>query len=215
MMIQGILLAAGAAKRFGSHKLLYPLADGTPIAAAAARHIKKSMQNVLAIVKPNDIKLAKLLSAEGLDIAIATNSELGISASLIAGIQATQHAAGWVVALADMPFIQPTTISHTARLLAEGATMVAPFYLGQRGHPVGLSKTLLPDLLKLSGDTGAGMFLKQNSHLLTQFNCDDIGVLRDIDTKFDLLVTPDNICLYSNSSTSVRRTLWKSLEKQP
>lgn len=190
MMIQGILLAAGAAKRFGSHKLLYPLADGTPMAVASARHLKQSVQHVLGIVRRDDTQLAKLLSAEGFDIAIATHCELGISASLLAGIQATQHAAGWMIALADMPFILPTTIRDTARLLADGAAMVAPFYLGQRGHPVGFSRRLLPDLLKLSGDTGAGKFLKENSHLLTHFNCDDIGVLRDIDTKYDLLNTP-------------------------
>ncbi len=186
MMIQGILLAAGAAKRFGSHKLLYPLADGMPIAVASARHLKQSLEHILAIVKPDDTKLATLLSAEGLDIAISTHSELGISASLLTGVQATQYATGWIIALADMPFIQPATIRHVAQLLADGAAMVAPFYLGQRGHPVGLSRTFLPDLLKISRDTGACKLLKENSHLLTHFNCDDIGVIRDIDTKYDL-----------------------------
>ena len=186
MMIQGILLAAGAAKRFGSHKLLHPLADGTPIAVASARHLKQSVQHALAIVRPDDTKLAKLLSAEGLDVVISIHADLGISASLLAGIQATQHASGWVIALADMPFIQSATIRHAAQLLTDGAVMVAPFYLGQRGHPVGLSRTLLPNLLKISGDIGAGKLLKENPHLLTHFNCDDIGVLQDIDTKSDL-----------------------------
>ena len=32
----GILLAAGSARRFGAHKLLQPLADGTPVGVAAA-----------------------------------------------------------------------------------------------------------------------------------------------------------------------------------
>lgn len=186
MMIQGILLSAGTAKRFGSHKLLYHLADGTPIAVASARHLKQSVHHVLAIVRPDDTKLATLLSAEGLDIAISIHADLGISASLLAGIQATQHATGWLIALADMPFIQSATIRQVAQLLKEGATMVAPFYLGQRGHPVGLSRILLPDLLKLSGDIGAGKLLKENPHLLTHFNCDDIGILQDIDTKHDL-----------------------------
>ena len=127
-----------------------------------------------------------LLSKEGLDIAIAKNSEQGMSASLLTGIQATQLATGWLIALADMPFIQPATIRQAALMLADGAVMVAPFYLGQRGHPVGLSRILLPDLLKLSGDIGAGKLLKENPHLLTHFNCDDIGILQDIDTKHDL-----------------------------
>ena len=38
--IVGLLLAAGHGRRFGGDKLLQPLADGTPVAVAAARALK-------------------------------------------------------------------------------------------------------------------------------------------------------------------------------
>ena len=39
MALSGILLAAGAAKRFGGGKLLHALGDGTPLGVAAARNL--------------------------------------------------------------------------------------------------------------------------------------------------------------------------------
>ncbi|MDP1659629.1 MAG: nucleotidyltransferase family protein [Methylotenera sp.] len=192
-MICGILLAAGSASRFGSHKLLYPLPDGTPIGIAAARHLKQGVEEVVAVVRPDDARLADLLHAEGLITIVSEHAELGIGASLVSAINATENADGWLVTLADMPWIQPQTISTIAKMLEHGADLAAPYYDGQRGHPVGFSRRFLPDLLNLIGDKGASDLLQTNIDLVQVFHCDDIGILQDIDRPRDILAKHKNI----------------------
>jgi Uncharacterized MobA-related protein len=53
-----------------------------------------------------------------------------MGASLAAGIEASDDAEGWIVALADMPRIATPTIEEVARGLDGGASIVAPFYQG-------------------------------------------------------------------------------------
>lgn len=185
-MICGVLLAAGSASRFGSHKLLHPLPDGTPIGVAAARHLKQAVGPAIAVVKPDDLRLQDLLRAEGLDIVMSDHAGRGISASLISGIRAAINADGWLITLADMPWIKPQTIHSIAMMLEDGIDLAAPYYQGQRGHPVGFSRVLLPDLLSLVGGRGAGDLLRTKSDLLHCFHCDDPGILLDIDTLHDL-----------------------------
>ena len=189
-MIYGTLLAAGSASRFGSHKLLYPLPDGTPIGVAAARHLKQGVECAIVVVRPDDAKLTALLHAEGLTTIVAEHAERGISASLVSAISATANADGWLIALADMPWIKPQTISTIAMMLEHGADLAAPCYIGQRGHPVGISRRFLPDLLGLTGDKGASDLLRTNIDLVQIFHSDDAGIVQDIDRPRDLMAKP-------------------------
>jgi len=186
-MIYGILLAAGSASRFGSHKLLYPLPNGTPIGIAAARHLKQGIEPVVAVVRPDDARLTDLLHAEGITTIASKHAELGISASLVSAINATKDADGWLIALADMPWIKPQTIKMITNMLKHGADLVAPYYDGLRGHPLGISRRFLPDLLSLTGDKGASDLLRKYHHLLEPFYCNNRGILQDIDRPRDVL----------------------------
>ncbi|MEW7996733.1 MAG: hypothetical protein AB2825_20115 [Candidatus Thiodiazotropha endolucinida] len=49
--IRGILLAAGAGRRFGGHKLLHPLPSGELVGVAAAHNLVTALPNTLAIVR--------------------------------------------------------------------------------------------------------------------------------------------------------------------
>ena len=54
--ICGILLAAGASKRFGSDKLMHTLAGTTPVAVAALANLRSAIPHVIAVVRPGDIE---------------------------------------------------------------------------------------------------------------------------------------------------------------
>ena len=88
--------------------------------------------------------------------------------------------------LADMPWIQPATISVLADRLKKGASMVAPVYAGQRGHPVGFSSRWLQPLRDLSGDKGARDLIRDHSDALELVTTKDAGVVKDIDYPQDL-----------------------------
>ena len=189
--VRGILLAAGYSKRFGSNKLLQALPEGspqagTPIALAAARHFLEALPDSVAVVRPRAQKLAKILRDAGCNTVVCKNSGEGMGTSLAAGVRATSDADGWIVALADMPFIRPETIRIVTKALQEGAAIAAPSFHGERGHPVGFARRFYEELSSLRGEDGARQFLKPHPDWVTLFEVDDPGVLRDIDKPSDL-----------------------------
>lgn len=185
-MIAGILLAAGRGARFGSHKLLHPLPDGTPMAVAALRNLAQGVDQVIVVVRPGDAELMQLLAKEMAQLLPCANAEQGMGASLACGVRAAPEAEGWIIALADMPFVPGDVVSALVTRLKAGDAIVAPAYLGQRGHPVGFSRTFYPALSALTADQGARGILEQNAGRLTLIPSADPGILRDIDTPADL-----------------------------
>jgi molybdenum cofactor cytidylyltransferase len=186
MNISAILLAAGLGSRFGGDKLLHPLPDGTPIGVQAARNLLAAVPDVIAVVRPGDFPLADLLEQEGCSVTICQHAARGMGASLAHGVGARGGADGWVVALADMPLIKSATITAIVHKLESGSHLVAPTYGGQRGHPVGLGKRFGVQLLALDGDAGARDIISAHENELTPVECDDPGVLQDVDRREDL-----------------------------
>lgn len=184
--IAGVLLAAGSGVRFGGHKLLAPLPDGTAVAVAAARHLIDALPNSVAVLRPGDETLAALLAAEGLRIVVNANAEGGMGTSLACGVAAVD-ADGWIIALADMPAIRPATIRAVAEALVTGALLAAPVYQGQRGHPIGFARRFHAALTALTGDRGGRDILAQHAEEVRLIETDDPGVLVDIDHAADIV----------------------------
>lgn len=185
----GILLAAGRGVRFdptgATSKLHARLPGGQAVAGAAARALRKALPNVLAVVRPGDDVLAAELRAAGCDVMACPDAASGMGASLAFAIRATTPSPfGWIVALADMPFIDPATVVALCDALADGASIAAPEWAGRRGHPVAFAPEHGPELLALGGDQGARALLA--AHPVTLVPVDDPGVLRDVDTLSDL-----------------------------
>jgi molybdenum cofactor cytidylyltransferase len=184
MNIAAILLAAGKSSRFGANKLMHPV-GGRPIALAAALALKAACPDALAVVAPGS-PLKELLEQAGLATVVCEKAREGMGESLKTAIAATREADGWLVALADMPYILPTTHRKIVLALQDGAALAAPTYRGERGHPVGLGARFRDDLLALTGDAGARSILKTNTSEIELVEVDDPGVLKDIDTPDDL-----------------------------
>ncbi len=184
--IVGLLLAAGASRRFGRDKLLHRLVDGRPMAVAAAESLLPACDRVIAVVRPDRETLSSRLKAAGCVIIEAAKADEGMGASLAEGVRASPQAAGWILALADMPFIQPASHQAVASHLRAGTSLTATLYQGRRGHPVGFSHTWFAQLAKLSGELGGRTILERHADQLLLCPVDDPGVLRDIDHPGDL-----------------------------
>ena len=78
------------------------------------------------------------------------------------------------------------TIRTVATALQQGAPIAAPAYKGERGHPVGFGAALRDELLKLDGDQGARAVVERHRDSVQLIECDDPGILFDVDRKSDL-----------------------------
>jgi len=185
-LIVGVLLAAGAGTRFGGGKLLHPLADGVAIAAHAARNLRAALLDVVAVVRPGDFPLADMLEQEGCHVTICAEAVRGMGYSLAHGVNTAREAAGWVIALADMPRIRPSTINAVAGAICAGALIAAPTFRGERGHPVAFSGKLREELRALTGDSGARAVLERHGDAIELVDCGDPGVVLDVDAPADL-----------------------------
>ncbi len=179
--IVGILLAAGSSRRFGADKRLQPLADGTPMALASARHLARICRRTIVVIRPDDAALASLLAAEGMETVVCDQAAQGMGHSLSRGIEVSADADGWLVALADMPYIEPASYAAVAEALQNGARLARPAYKGKSGHPVGFSAIYRADLLALTGDQGGKSILDAHQEHIRLCPLDDPGVLKGID----------------------------------
>jgi len=191
--IGGILLAAGQSRRFCGNKLLYPLRDGTPMAVAAARHLLSALPETTAVVDDGDGEVAGLLKHEGLRLVVNRSASAGIGTSIACAVAACHDAQGWVIALADMPYIPARLIRRIVAALQQGCDIVAPVYRHKRGHPVGFSKRHANALLQLSADQGARSVIAANEGRLELIETDEPGVIVDIDSLEDAQARPATI----------------------
>lgn len=190
-LIVGILLAAGFSRRFGHEdKLLQPLADQQSMAWHAARHLQSALPHSMAVVRTLPSALSAQLQTLGMGLVACPATATSMADSLVVGVEAAQRSypqlQGVVIALADMPTIQPATIAQVAQALRDGAKLARPVYTGHAGHPVGFAASLLPALLAVQGDQGARSVVQQHAAALVSIPCEDEGILRDIDTPAQL-----------------------------
>lgn len=188
----GILLSAGFSRRFGSDdKLLHLLPDCRPVALASGENLIKAIPISIAVVRPENKALADMLLSAGLRVVFCSEKDQEMADSLALAIRfsANFEAAndGFVIALADMPYIQSETICAVAHKLADSASIVIPTYQNQRGHPVGFAAKFRNDLKNLQGDEGARSIIKHHPNEVALLACDDAGILQDIDTAADLI----------------------------
>ena len=172
-----------------AHKLLATLPDGQRVAESAARTLRAAVSHTLAVITTQSPDLERQLTNVGCEILLIPPTPSGMGVSLAAAArhllhhQSAHSQTGCVVALADMPWLRADTVPQ---LLAHAAhnRIVVPTYHGQRGHPVVFGAQFFPELAALDGDTGARSLLAR--HGAVAIECDDPGILRDIDVPADL-----------------------------
>ncbi|MBC3936331.1 nucleotidyltransferase family protein [Undibacterium sp. CY7W] len=185
----GILLAAGRGRRFDpagqQSKLLIPWGEYPSVAVACATRLLQAFPFSIAVLRPDQQELQRQLADAGCAIVLTEQADLGMAHSLRAALMQTQHSAGWLVALADMPCVTVESLLAIRDAALAGHRIVVPEHQGQRGNPVAFAASCLPDLLQLQGDQGArGLLHSESVYRLT---LDDAGICQDIDTQDDWL----------------------------
>ncbi len=183
--VAALLLAAGRSSRMGTNKMLEEI-DGRPMVARTAQRLLSSHARPIVAVLGNmagavDAALGKLPveRVENPDFAD------GLSTSLKRGLAALPaESDGVIVCLGDMPLIAGRDLD---RLIAafnpiEGRAIVVPTRRGKRGNPVLWSRQFFPEMMALSGDSGARRLVDEHADLVAEIEMDSDSVLIDIDT---------------------------------
>ncbi|MET0088803.1 MAG: NTP transferase domain-containing protein [Candidatus Thiodiazotropha sp.] len=110
--------------------------DGDRVGPAAARQLVRVLPESIAVVRPEDTMLKQALQELPIRLVENPHPEAGMGDSLALAVRASADAAGWLIALGDMPWVQQETLRQLVVRLQCGASLVAPVYQGQRGHPL-------------------------------------------------------------------------------
>ncbi|HIE0912096.1 TPA: nucleotidyltransferase family protein [Serratia marcescens] len=157
----GFADAAGERRSLFEHTLRQALASGLP---------------VQVVTRPDNLPVLAACAAKQVPVTLLASSGLGDS--IAAGVAATPHWQGWLIHLADMPFVGAEVFRQVADALRQHP-IVRPCYAQQPGHPVGFSALLRKPLCQLRGDNGARELLQGAAvHLLP---LEYPGVVQDID----------------------------------
>lgn len=188
MMDVGVLvMAAGYSRRYreqnGQHKLLvrHQVCGNLSLLAHTLRLATAACgKQVNVVLRPEDHALIETARGYHCGITLLESDSLGDS--IAAGVAAQPGRSGWLVMLADMPWLQLSTVKRVRQALAF-ADIVRPQWKLQVGHPVGFSANVREALLNLQGQEGARSILSGAPPLLLQV--DDPGCVRDVDLPGD------------------------------
>jgi len=181
MKLAGIVLAAGAATRFGGDKLAASF-RGEPLLDHAIRAARAAPVERVIVVCAQGQKIGPWPGHPPVETVRIESDAL--SRSLKAGIAAAGDVDGAFVFLGDMPLIPHAVAGQLAGMLGENFAAV-PRNNGRPGHPVLLANRAFAEIARLEGDEGAGRLLRQRGDVAFLESAGE-GILMDVDRAEDL-----------------------------
>ncbi|MGE3285170.1 MAG: NTP transferase domain-containing protein [Pseudonocardia sp.] len=177
--VTGLLLAAGAGRRFGRPKALVEL-EGEPLVRRALRVLRDGGCAPLVVVLGAAAdEVAPLLPADATAV-VADGWAEGMGASLRAGLDALAEDAA-LVHLVDLPGVTATAVARLVAAAQGPQTLARAAYDGRPGHPVLLGRDHWPGVREsATGDAGAREYLR--THAVLAVECGDVATPDDADT---------------------------------
>jgi molybdenum cofactor cytidylyltransferase len=186
MRIPVIVLAAGAASRFGRPKLLEDL-EGRPLLRHAVASARSAGLGPVLLITGHDADAVQQAAAGCVDEVVFNPAHVeGMGTSIACGIRACRNDAdAALVLLADQPRI---TGEHLRRLVdawsGEAREIVATAFAKTLGPPALFGSGTFDVLVELRGDRGAKSLLSDDRFGVQTIPCDAAAI--DIDTEAEL-----------------------------
>jgi CTP:molybdopterin cytidylyltransferase MocA len=184
----GIVLAAGAGRRFGAAKQLAdvggrPLLQHAVDVAGGAR----ALDRVVVVLGGEADAVRAAVRFGRAETVVCDGWEEGLAASLRCGVAAAGDADWVIVTLGDEPTLPGAAIERVVAVARDAPAPVGAVravWHGRPGHPVALRAELAADARELRGDVGARALLDRTAVL--EVECGDLGAPADVDTPADL-----------------------------
>ncbi len=182
--VSAIVLAAGRSSRMGQPKPLLTISDRPLLDIAVDTVRRAEVDEIVVVLGHAADRVRRAARLEGALVVENPEYERGMSTSLQAGIRSADPAAGaFLVVLADQPFISSGTIDALVGSWRHGgARILIPTFLGKRGNPVLVDRSLAGEMDAIRGDIGCRALFRDHPHDIREVPVDDPGILVDLDT---------------------------------
>jgi molybdenum cofactor cytidylyltransferase len=176
-----LILAAGSSSRLGLPKQLFQLDHRSLLRRIAETALTLHPAEAIVVLGFESDRMKHELDNLPLQILVNTAWKEGIASSIRRGIESLPRTIdSALITLCDQPFV-PT--SHFRKLIAACSSehLIAATAYGQSlGVPACFGRSIFPELLKLSGDSGAKGIIERHRSEVTGIPCQEAGI--DIDT---------------------------------
>lgn len=155
--LYGIILAAGAASRFGSPKQAIDIDGEAMVSLAVRRAASQCTAGVIVVAGAHYEELAPMLDKLAVRIVRNRHWREGIASSIRAGMaDIPSNCAGVLLMLCDQPAVTITDLNKLALLWQSTPRQIAAArYAGSLGVPAIFPQAYWSQLRSLKGDSGA------------------------------------------------------------
>lgn len=190
--VPGIVLAAGAGRRFGGQKLLRELHSRAVIYHALRAALDSPLEPVYLVVGAEAERvltaISELRASPKLRVLVNSDWACGRASSLqLALRQLPAEAPGVLIVLGDMPLMTSALIARVAEKFQETKRLCFTIYRGEIGRPVALPRALFAEFFTLKGDESGRAILQAHWNEAIKLSLsDDEGITQlDLDTPAD------------------------------
>jgi molybdenum cofactor cytidylyltransferase len=179
-----VIPAAGRSQRMGSLKPLLPFGPETMTERVVRVVREAGIDEVLVVLGYGAERIIPFLADRGIAWVLNPDFDAGMYTSVQAGVEHVDaEVDGFLVLPGDMPMVR----SDTLRLLCDSflpghGRIVHPRYQGRRGHPPIIDSMYRRVILADHPDGGLHELLARYPDASLEVECDDRGVLIDVDT---------------------------------
>jgi len=187
-MIYGIILAAGEGKRMGKVKLTLPLGNKQLIEWVLQAVKLAPLDKYFLVVRPEDKEIIDIGKNWGAEIVLNPEYKSGMGSSIRKALHqiSSEELEGFFVILGDQPLINPSILYKMLLSFTPGKKeIVVPFYKDKQGNPVLFDGYWKDELMKLSGDVGGRVLIKDHPEKIKRFKISGESILLDIDREED------------------------------
>ncbi|MGD9241031.1 MAG: nucleotidyltransferase family protein [Desulfobacterales bacterium] len=196
MMIQeqptaGIILAAGAATRFGQPKQLLRLKDKYLIERVLDAALNSRLARVVLVLGFAHQKIQKALGKKlrhaKLQIEVNPHYQKGQGHSLQVGLSSVINTFPAVMfLLADQPLVDAATINCLLdKFWSADKDIGVPTFHGKRGNPSIFSQKFYQHIMKIKGDIGARQIINAHPERVLEIEIKNPLLFSDVDTPED------------------------------
>ena len=181
----GLVLAAGAGRRFGGPKAELVIAGERLVDRAVGILRDGGVEDVIVITNSTDLDVPSARQ-----VLVNEAAMTGMGSSLRSGLLAADHlgAGAAVILLVDQPLVAPEAVSLLVAAADGPGCLVQASYGGRRGHPVLIGSAHFAAVADgAEGDEGARRYLERAHRSGRLAIVETPGDPRDIDTPDDAM----------------------------